>query len=98
MPLYYQFYEDILKNQERFHVIKKAKSLSIPFLIIHGTADEAVNLREAEDLKRACRNAELFLVEDASHTFGVKHPFDEAKFPEQAENVIQKTICFLKKI
>jgi uncharacterized protein len=97
MPLYYQFYEDILNNPERFHILKKVKSLSIPCLIIHGTEDEAVAVREAEDLKRANKNAELFLVEGAGHTFGIKHPFTADHFPQHTSLVIQKTIEFFRR-
>jgi len=44
MPLYYQFYEDQQANKERLNINHAVKRLEIPFLIVHGTADEAVNL------------------------------------------------------
>ena len=80
MPLYYQFYEDQQNNKERFHIAKAAGSLQIPFLIIHGTNDEAVLVDEAKRLHKAAKKSELYMVEGAGHTFGVKHPFVEDHF------------------
>ena len=96
MPLFYQFVDDNLKNKERFNIENAAKNLSIPFLIVHGTNDETVNVKEAEDLKQWSINADLFLIEGANHSFGTKHPFDEETFPANFQQVINKTIDFLK--
>lgn len=96
MPLYLQFYETIQANKERLNVTKAARHLAIPFLIIHGTNDEAVDLKDAEELHRACKQSELLVVGEAGHTFGVKHPFEELSFPGHAQFVIERTIAFLK--
>jgi len=96
MPLYLQFYETMQANKERLNVAKAAKQLTIPFLIIHGTKDEAVDFKDAEELHRAAKQSELLVVGEAGHTFGVKHPFEELSFPEHAQFVIEGTIAFLK--
>ena len=96
MPLYAQFYEAILQNKERLNIIKSAKLLTIPFLIIHGTADEAVSFKDAEELHQACAHSELKLVGGAGHTFEVKHPFSGNVFPQNANNIINTTIAFVK--
>lgn len=96
MPLYLQFYETIQANKERLNVTKAAKHLNIPFLIIHGTKDEAVDLKDGEELHRAGKHSELLVVGEAGHTFGVKHPFEELSFPEHAQFVIERSIAFLK--
>lgn len=96
MPLYLQFYETMQANKERLHIGHAAKELSIPFLIIHGTKDEAVDLKDAEELHRQSKHSELLVVGDAGHTFDVKHPFDDTEFPEQARFVIERTIAFFK--
>ena len=95
MPLYRQFYDSLLENKERLNVIKAAKSLSIPFLIVHGTADEAVSIGDARQLHNACRHSELLVIEGAGHTFGVSHPFT-GDLPEHAAMVIERTIHFIK--
>lgn len=96
MPLYVQFYDTLMANRERLNIIRSAKKLSIPFLIIHGTKDEAVSVKDAEELRYAAPHSELLLIPDANHTFGAHHPFAEEVFPENAELVIRRTIAFLK--
>ena len=97
MPLYYQFYETIQNNKERLNIVKAAKRLTIPFLIIHGTADNAVSLNDAKELNQACKKSELLVIENGDHTFGAKHPFTSSVFPEHAHHVIQHTLEFFKK-
>ena len=96
MPLYYQFYETIVNNKERLNINHAVKRLEIPFLIIHGTADEAVAFHDAEELKKSAKYGTLIKIENGDHTFGAKHPF-EGILPMQAKEVIEKTIEFLKK-
>jgi dienelactone hydrolase len=96
MPLYLQFYENLQANKDRLNILRSARSLSIPFLIVHGTKDEAVELKDAEELHKACKQSELLVIGDTGHTFDVKHPFDDVAFPENAQVVIEKTIAFLK--
>ena len=47
MPHNYSFYEDFIKNEEQLTIQKAVRSLKIPQLIIHGTEDEAVSIKEA---------------------------------------------------
>ena len=50
MPLYYQFYDNYLKNQNHLDTITAAHRLKKPWFIAHGTADEAVSDQAAKDL------------------------------------------------
>jgi fermentation-respiration switch protein FrsA (DUF1100 family) len=52
--MYYQFYQTILENKERLNINHAVKRANIPFLMIHGTADEAVAYYDAEELKKKC--------------------------------------------
>lgn len=94
MPLYYQFFEDQQTNKERLNVNHAVKRLEIPFLIVHGTNDMAVQYSDALELKRSARKASLLTIEGGDHTFGVKHPFIGNSLPEAAEDVLVKTIRF----
>lgn len=94
MPIYYQFYQTILDNKERLNINHAVKRANIPFLIIHGTADEAVAYYDAEELKKSAKQGLLFTILNGDHTFGVKHPFDGI-IPNDAKQVIEKTIEFL---
>ena len=96
LPLYRQFYDDLLKNTERYNIAKAMQSLEIPVLIIHGTADEAVPVQEGLQLRRMARHGELVMIEGAGHTFEARHPYTELNFPPNAELVIFKTIEFLR--
>jgi len=95
MPLYYQFYQCILDNKERLNIAKVVKQLDKPFLIVHGTKDEAVSFSDAEELMRNAKRAELVKIENGNHTFGIGHPFN-GELSEHAKEVIEKTIEFFK--
>ncbi len=97
MPLYYQFYETILANKVRLNILHAIKKVEIPFLIIHGTTDQAVDFHDAEELIKSAKHAKLFTVEGGDHTFGVKHPFTGTELPLNAKDVIEKTMTFFKK-
>jgi dipeptidyl aminopeptidase/acylaminoacyl peptidase len=94
MPLYYQFYKTLQKNKERLNILKAAQKLVIPFLIVHGTCDEAVSDQDARELNVNCKHSKLLLIEGAGHTFEAKHPFEGEIFPTNAEFIIRKTIEF----
>ncbi|MGB0403456.1 MAG: alpha/beta hydrolase family protein [Salibacteraceae bacterium] len=96
MPIFYQFVEDFYDNIDRYALIKSASKLDIPVCIIHGTNDATVSVREAEALKKAIPNSELFLIEDGDHSFGQAEPWLSKTMPEQLSLVVEKTISFLK--
>jgi uncharacterized protein len=95
LPMYIQFYDILMANKERLNVLKAARSLSIPFLIIHGTGDEAVPVNDAETLHRSAKHSRLLIIPEAGHTFGARHPFEGKEFPAQARIVIDATLDFL---
>ncbi len=96
MPLYVQFYDTLIQHKSRLNIRLAAQALSIPYLIIHGTNDEAVSVNDAYDLHQACQQSQLLIIDGAGHTFEVKHPFTELELPENAKIVIENTIQFLK--
>lgn len=97
MPMYYNFVEQLLNNRERLHIERCEKKLKIPHLIIHGTRDEAVHFSEAENLKRWNPSANLYLIQEANHTFGISHPHLSNEIGSQAKSVLEKTLHFLQK-
>jgi pimeloyl-ACP methyl ester carboxylesterase len=75
-------YPDILDDTERqalgrLDILGGAARLTIPWLILHGTADESVSPLEAEALHAAGRaaGARHLPVNGAGHTFGTVHPW-----------------------
>lgn len=96
MPHYYQFYEDFENHIHRFDVERATEMAKAYVLIIHGTHDESVSVTNAEHLHILNPNSELFLVENADHTFGSKEPWTEKELPENLKIVSEKCIDFIK--
>lgn len=94
MPLYYQLYEDYMQNQEMLDIKKAIQKLDIPILICHGTADNAVPVEKAFELKSWQPSAQLFTT-NSDHIFGRKHPWLSADLPAAMEAVINASIHFL---
>ncbi|WEK69688.1 MAG: prolyl oligopeptidase family serine peptidase [Candidatus Chryseobacterium colombiense] len=95
MPHYYQFYEDFKKDEMRFDVERATEMAKAHMLIIHGTSDESVNVKNAEHLHILNPNSELFLIEEANHTFGAKEPWEENDLPRDLHKVVEKSIEFI---
>lgn len=86
MPLDLALLEDWESNRDRLDIQGAASRLEVPWLIVHGEADEAVSAGDARILARAGAEAgaRLHLVEGAGHTFGAGHPF-QGETPHLAE-------------
>ncbi len=76
-------------------VLAAAGKVSVPWLIVHGSADESVPAKEAVQLAGASGSArtERLTVEGASHTFGARHPW--AGSTPELELVVASTAQFL---
>jgi pimeloyl-ACP methyl ester carboxylesterase len=88
-------YEDFYANEDRLDIPAAVERLKVPFLCIHGTADETVKFEMAEEI--AAQNPErvkLVAIEGAGHTFGWKHPWESGALPEPAYEVLAQTIRF----
>jgi uncharacterized protein len=93
LPLYPDVLDDVERNARTLDIEAAAARVAIPWLIVHGTEDEAVALLEGERLAAAAPPARRFLpVEGAGHTFGAAHPWRGAT-PE-LERAIDATLSF----
>jgi dienelactone hydrolase len=95
MPLYYQLYQDYQQHKERLDIQAAVGKLKIPVLICHGNSDIAVAVEKAHLLKEWQPAAELFIVE-SNHVFDRQHPWVMTYLPEAMEQVLVRTISFLK--
>jgi len=95
MPHYYQFFEDFEKDEHRFDVERATEMAKAHVLVIHGTNDESVSVKNAEHLHILNPNSELFLIENANHTFGSKEPWEEENLPAELNTVVEKCIEFI---
>lgn len=96
MPHNYQFFEDFQNNKEILNIKKAVQNFNKPYLIIHGTNDNAVSFQEALNLHAWSSNSELFEIEAANHVFGASHPWNKSILPEQLQLVVEKSIDFIK--
>ncbi len=96
MPHYFQFYTNFIENEQRLTISNAVKNSSIPYLIVHGTSDATVLLKEAEALHSWSNNSELFTIKDADHVFGANHPWNKEILPKDLQVAINKSIDFIK--
>jgi pimeloyl-ACP methyl ester carboxylesterase len=77
LPLSTDVLGDIERNRERLNIRQAAARVAVPWLLLHGTDDEAVPLAEGEALAGAAADQALVRylpVDGAGHTFGATHP------------------------
>ncbi len=97
MPHYYQFFEDYENNFHRLDVERSMEMAKAHVLVVHGSSDESVLPKNADHLHLLNPNSELFLVENANHTFGAKEPWEETSMPYDLALVTEKCIDFINK-
>jgi len=75
LPLYPDVLDDLEAHRERLDIGAAAAAVTVPWLLVHGDADEAVPIAEAEALHAARPDAELLRLAGGGHTFGARHPW-----------------------
>jgi uncharacterized protein len=95
LPLYTDVLDDIEHQGERLDIEAAAGRIKVPWLIIHGTADESVSFHAAKVLKAANtrRKTRLLPIEGGAHTFGATHPWHSAT--PQLDSVFDATLEWL---
>jgi dienelactone hydrolase len=82
-----------LHLKTKLNIEAAAAKVKVPWLIIHGTADETVPSGEAVRLHEASKGHSILrLIERASHSFDAKHPLSE--IPPALDTVVQETVNF----
>jgi dienelactone hydrolase len=77
----------------KLNIAAAAARIKVPWLIVHGTADETVPSTDAERLHELSLGVStLRLIEGANHGFDAKHPLSEV--PPVLETVVQETAKF----
>jgi len=96
MPHHIQFYEDYIKNEERFDLKRVSRQIRIPYLIVQAQDDPVVKTEDAKKLHKMNSKSELFLIPSGGHTFGGKHPWENENLPDSLKKATEKTIDFFK--
>ena len=82
-----------LHGKAKLDIEAAARKIKVPWLIIHGTADETVPSSEAERLHDLSQQVStLSLIEGGNHGFDAKHPLNE--IPPILERVVRETVQF----
>ena len=95
MRLNYSFLEDIKKNEDGSLSIKRSiENLNKPLFLAHGEQDLTIPVSEAKMIYEWADKSrtELFIVENAGHTFNIKHPFEGSN--EKFDNLLKQTLNF----
>lgn len=98
MPLNVSLLDDVLQNGPALDVTAATERLTIPQLLLHGDADQAVQLREAHELHNRRPAAAFHLLPGADHTFGGKHPWTVHDLPAHSETALQLMLDFMKRL
>jgi pimeloyl-ACP methyl ester carboxylesterase len=96
MPHLYQFYQNFKNNEERLTIKNTVKKLTIPHLIIHGENDLVVPPQEAKSLHAWNPKSKLIFIKEMNHPLGCTQPWNSTKMPAHLEDVVQKSIYFIK--
>jgi pimeloyl-ACP methyl ester carboxylesterase len=86
MPHYISFYEDFIENEAALTISEQLKGNTKPMYHIHGTKDTTVLVNEANRLQEYT-GGEIYLIEEANHTFGQVHPWKEKDMPADLKKV-----------
>lgn len=68
---------DLEANVERYDILAAATRVGAPVQLIHGDADESVDVSAASRLGKAFPSARRLILKGAGHTFGATHPLVE---------------------
>ncbi len=77
LPLGVAYLEDLAEHEERLDPLAAAGRLQAPWLIVHGSVDEAVKVDEAGRLHSAAptTTTDRVIIDGGSHTLGARHPW-----------------------
>ncbi len=97
LPIQRSLLDDLEANGAgTLDVLGAAARLRVPWLIVHGAADESVPTDDARRLREASvvagGKSELLLIEGTGHTFGVRHPW--AGSSAEFDRVLTRTVGF----
>jgi pimeloyl-ACP methyl ester carboxylesterase len=82
-----------LHGKTKVNIENAAKKIKVPWLIVHGTADETVPSSEAEHLHSLSNGVStLRLIERANHAFDARHPLNDV--PPVLDTVVTETVQF----
>ena len=95
MPLNKSLLEDFRAHEDEYNILKAAKKVNIPWLILHGDNDVNVAFSVAQQLAQKQLKAQIQKIEGANHVYGASHPYASEVLPDHLQQVADKTLAFL---
>ena len=96
MPLYYQLKKDFDRHKKKYSIKNSLENFKKPLMVIHGGSDKAVPEFAAHQMKEWYPKTELYIIENANHIFGGRHPWTNNELPDDALDLVEATIQFIK--
>lgn len=96
MPIKSTLLDDFNKHKESFNIIKAAKHIDLPWLILHGDEDVNVKFSVAQELAQKQLRARVQKIEGANHVYGASHPYTADQLPDHLQQVVEKSLAFLE--
>ena len=95
LPLDRDALDDVETNHDLLDVPAAAARLDVPWLIIHGDRDPAVDISIAHKLRQAsgAPRTELLEVPGGDHVFGIRHPWQGST--SDFDHVLERTVSWL---
>ncbi len=87
---------DLETHREALDILRAARLIRIPWLIVHGSEDLVVPIREAEALRQAAPAAEMVPVEGAGHLLNATTKREDGY--KTLDSVIELTDHWLKRV
>ena len=66
--------DDYDRNASRLDIGAAVERIDVPMLVLHGGKDESVPVEESRQIASRAREANLCVIEQASHTYNAIHP------------------------
>ena len=95
MPLNLTLLDDFNMHKENFNIMKAAKQIEIPWLILHGDEDVNVDFSVAQKLAQKQLKARIQKIGGANHVYGASHPYVADQLPDHLQKVVEKSLLFL---
>jgi alpha-beta hydrolase superfamily lysophospholipase len=95
MPLNKSLLEDLNEHKDEYNILKSAKKVNVPWLIVHGDNDVNVDFSVAQTLAQKQLKAQIQKIEGANHVYGASHPYNLTQLPDHLQQVADKTLSFL---
>ncbi len=94
MPMEYSFSEDYYTNETKLDIQRNIAKMDKPLFLIHGSADEAVNIATTKIMYEFVKHSIFIELDDANHTFGAYHPYTEEFLPDDLAIAAEESVEF----